>query len=273
MADDRDEKPPRHFLIERALENRIGGRQSLRSAARHGSYLLPYLQPVDCLLDVGCGPGAITKGFAEYLREGTVTGVDRNPEQITTAKSGTLPGNLTFSVADVYDLPFEDGTFDAVHAHALFQHLGEPDAACKELYRVLRPGGVIGLGDWDKQAVLMHPANETLLASLSWLQTFHNQANAYAGRELAELMQTAGFHRSAMSVIAEGMSEENFNTWLAENQAKAFEDEETITGIAHLGLATSQTLEALPDLWRSWGREPGAIFVTHWFHSVAFRPA
>ena len=51
--------------------------------------------------------------------------------------------NAHFEVADVYSLPFPDGFFDAVFAHAVLMHLREPVRALEEVRRVLRPGGML----------------------------------------------------------------------------------------------------------------------------------
>ena len=50
--------------------------------------------------------------------------------------------NVRFEHASVYKLPFEEATFDAVLAHAMVYHLGEPMKALHEIRRVLKPSGV-----------------------------------------------------------------------------------------------------------------------------------
>ena len=57
--------------------------------------------------------------------------------------------NARFEVADVYRLPFPDGSFDAAFAHAVLMHLREPVRALAELRHVLRPGGIAGVRDSD----------------------------------------------------------------------------------------------------------------------------
>ena len=49
--------------------------------------------------------------------------------------------NVRFETGDVYQLAFEDGAFDVVHAHQVLQHLSDPVAALAEMRRVCRPGG------------------------------------------------------------------------------------------------------------------------------------
>ena len=65
-------------------------------------------------LDCGCGPGAISEGLAEALgSNGQVVGIDFGESQIQIANTRATP-NLTFRVASVYELPFEDNSFEAV---------------------------------------------------------------------------------------------------------------------------------------------------------------
>ena len=66
--------------------------------------------------------------------------------------------NVHFEVANVYELPFPDGSFDAVLAHTVLLGLREPVRALQELRRVLRPGGVVGVRDPDWGADLFTPA-------------------------------------------------------------------------------------------------------------------
>jgi ubiquinone/menaquinone biosynthesis C-methylase UbiE len=90
-----------------------------RSFGSHGEFIRPDIKSGMKVLDCGCGPGAISVGIAEAVGPaGHVTGVDFGESQIEVAKARARP-NLTFRVASIYELPFEDGTFDLVFSHAL----------------------------------------------------------------------------------------------------------------------------------------------------------
>ena len=100
----------------------------------------------DRVLDVGCGTGTLTLVLAGRAGpQGAVTGVDAAPEMIAAAhaKAGAKEGAPTFQVAPAQDLPFADGSFDAVSTSLLIHHLPEADrvGAIREMLRVLRPGG------------------------------------------------------------------------------------------------------------------------------------
>lgn len=91
------------------------------------------------LYDEAVGPGLAA---ALSSRFGEVSGIDADPE-VVAAASESHPG-LAASVADVRELPFADGTFDAVLSNSTLDHLpdrGQVVSALRELRRVLKPGG------------------------------------------------------------------------------------------------------------------------------------
>lgn len=88
-------------------------------------------------LEVGCGPGHITKMMADTGAK--VTGVDLAPGMINVARE-LYPG-IEFKVADAEQLPFDTHTFDVVLVNFSIHHFARPAKACAEIRRVLKPGG------------------------------------------------------------------------------------------------------------------------------------
>ena len=99
------------------------------------------------VLDVATGPGYVAGRAA--ARGASVVGVDFSDEMLALAAS--LHPSVTFQQADAGELPFEDGSFDAVVAAFLMPHVSDLPAVCAELARVLRPGGRLGLATWDPE--------------------------------------------------------------------------------------------------------------------------
>lgn len=98
------------------------------------------------VLDVGSGPGNITRGIGRSLGEsGFVVGIDVSPAMLERAVSSTTASNVVYARADASELPFRDATMDAVSCSACLQLLPDPFAAIGEMRRVLRPGGRIAL--------------------------------------------------------------------------------------------------------------------------------
>jgi SAM-dependent methyltransferase len=100
------------------------------------------------LLDVGCATGLALQMAAGHGAR--VTGLDATKAMIDIARE-RLP-HARFHVADLQDLPFDDGTFDVITAFNAIQYAAEPKSATAELARVARPGGRVAIGVWADPA-------------------------------------------------------------------------------------------------------------------------
>lgn len=168
-----------------------------RTAETHAAFFLPVLQKGWRVLDAGCGPGTITLGLARAVAPGTVVGIDVEESQFAAARQQAEREHLdvNFLKASIYDLPFDDHSFDAVFSHAVLTHLNDPDRALIELRRVLRPGGPIGIRASDMGGTLVdsesQAAAEGFAAYLANRQ--RGAGDPYAGRKLSRLLRNAGF--------------------------------------------------------------------------------
>ena len=165
-----------------------------RTVENSAAYLLPHLRPGLSILDVGCGPGTITAGLAAAVAPGPVTALEVSDDVLELARSTVDNENVRFLVGDVNALDFPDGTFDVVHAHQVLQHLTDPVAALREMLRVCRADGVVGVRDADYAAMAWYPADPLLDR---WLQIYHavaraNGAEPDAGRRLLAWARAAG---------------------------------------------------------------------------------
>jgi 2-polyprenyl-3-methyl-5-hydroxy-6-metoxy-1,4-benzoquinol methylase len=92
------------------------------------------------VLDAGCGVGWGTATLA--AASARVTGVDVAPIAVEEARRG-YGAQAEFAVADLLELPFEDGRFDAAVCFEAIEHVADPGRALDELRRVLKPGGLL----------------------------------------------------------------------------------------------------------------------------------
>lgn len=95
------------------------------------------------VLEIGCGPGNLWADNAERIPDGwQITLTDASPGMVLEAR-GRLGGSRSFRfrVADAQELPFADGSFDAVIAAHMLYHVADRDKAFSEIVRVLRHGG------------------------------------------------------------------------------------------------------------------------------------
>lgn len=110
------------------------------------------LAPGQHFLDAGCGYGYSLRTFGPAcLPGGQLVGLDSNPKLLATASrladEAGLAGAARFEEGDVYNLPFDDDSFDVIMAQVLFCHLAEPQRALDEFIRVARPGACIAVFD------------------------------------------------------------------------------------------------------------------------------
>ncbi len=168
-----------------------------RTVANSAAHLAPYLHPGACVLDVGCGPGTITVDLAARVAPGRVRGIEPVPEPLEHARehaAGT-PG-VEFVLGDVYALDEPDGGadtgYDVVHAHQVLQHLTDPVAALREMLRVCRRDGVVGVRDADYAAMAWYPADPLLDRWLAIYRAVGNGAEPDAGRRLLAWARAAG---------------------------------------------------------------------------------
>jgi SAM-dependent methyltransferase len=103
------------------------------------------------VLEVGSGPGRLAARLAELAPGVQVTGVDISPEMVERANSlaanSGVADRVEFRVGDVASLPFADASFDAVVSTFSLHHWQNPAKGLEEIYRVLRPGGVVRIYD------------------------------------------------------------------------------------------------------------------------------
>ncbi len=101
------------------------------------------------VLDVGCGPGALTGELVRRLGADSISAVDPS-EQFLAAARERYPG-VDVRLATAEGLPFPDGTFDAALAQLVVHFLADPVVGLREMARVTRRGGVVAASVWDHE--------------------------------------------------------------------------------------------------------------------------
>jgi ubiquinone/menaquinone biosynthesis C-methylase UbiE len=103
------------------------------------------ISPGDRVLDVACGPGNFTRDFSCAAGDGLVVGIDASETMLGVAVRDTTSEDVAYVRGDACDLPFRDGSFDAVCCFAALYLIEEPMRAIEEILRVLAPGGRVAL--------------------------------------------------------------------------------------------------------------------------------
>lgn len=100
------------------------------------------------VLDVGCGHGSTSAVFvADYLAN--CHGITASEKQYQKAMElyGRTPDRLTFSKGDYHHTKLHDGSFDAAFGVGSFTHATNPVQLCREMFRILKPGGILVIVD------------------------------------------------------------------------------------------------------------------------------
>ena len=122
------------------------------------------------VLDVGTGPGRVSRLVAAACPTVEVEGVDLSPEMIARATSTaktTITRNLRFQVGDVAALPFADNSVDLVVSTLSLHHWDDPAAGLNEIVRVLGPAGQAWIYDFRTVLTATQPTSSGLDADVA----------------------------------------------------------------------------------------------------------
>jgi SAM-dependent methyltransferase len=164
------------------------------------------------VLDVGCGPGALTTELARRLGAGGVSAVDPSVSFVEAARLRHPGVSVQQAAAEV--LPFGDRTFQAALAQLVVHFMADPVTGLREMARVTSPGGVVAACVWDHAggrgplSVFWDAAHELDpdVADESQL------AGARQGH-LVELLGAAGLRDIEESVISSEVEHPSFEEW------------------------------------------------------------
>jgi 2-polyprenyl-3-methyl-5-hydroxy-6-metoxy-1,4-benzoquinol methylase len=118
------------------------GRQ--RKAMTMISVLSEYIdKPLDTLsvLNVGGSAGIIDEYLSRYFRD--VTGIDIDEKAVLYAKNNFQKDSLTLEIGDAMDLIYEQNSFDVAICSQVYEHVLDANILMSEMFRVLKPGGIV----------------------------------------------------------------------------------------------------------------------------------
>ena len=239
---------------------------SRRGAADSAAYLLAHLLAGMDLLDVGCGPASITADLAERVAPGRVVALDAASGALEAARATLRDRGLSEQVevtsGDVMALPFEDASFDVVHAHQVLQHLADPVGALAEMRRVTRPGGIVAVRDavYSAMTWFPEPAGMEQWRSVYMATARANGGEPDAGSRLLSWARAAGFADASASASTWCYATPADRAWQSQTWAQR-----CLTSFGpravELGLADRADLETMAQAWRQWGDSEDAWFV------------
>lgn len=198
------------FDVAAEAYDRFMGRYSVPLARQFAEF--SGLRPGNRVLDVGCGPGALTGELVTRLGPAAVTAVDPSPAFVDAARQ-RYPA-IDVRPAPAEHLPFDDGSFDAALAQLVVHFMDDPVAGLREMARVTRRGGVVAACVWD------HDGSGGPL-SLFWqavrdldpaVEGESGLAGARAGH-LGELFREAGLRSVEEDAVSITLEHPTFEDW------------------------------------------------------------
>jgi ubiquinone/menaquinone biosynthesis C-methylase UbiE len=174
------------------------------------------------VLDAGCGSGAMTRLIASRHPDSEVVGVDLNPGYVAWARDrATIGGinNLSFQVADVQRLLFEDASFDIIWSEHVLWYVPDPEIAVREFRRVIRPGGTLLVALNDSPLITNLPEDRQLQERLESIMD-SMFLNPTIARKLPLMLRETGF----------------------DDISVAFEKDRVVTAFGRIGEAQRQNL-------------------------------
>jgi SAM-dependent methyltransferase len=198
------------FEVAAEAYDRFMGRYSLQLAPQLAD--LAGIGSSQRVLDVGCGPGALTSELVKRVGAAAVSAVDPS-EQFVAAAHERHPG-VDVRRAAAEELPFADGEFDAALAQLVVHFMADPARGLAEMTRVTRAGGVVSACVWD------HEGEQTPLAWF-WqaVREFdpgaEDESELAGAREghLAELFAATGLREVEDTALPARLEQATFEDW------------------------------------------------------------
>jgi len=247
-----------------------------RTAETAAAFFLPFLKPGMRLLDVGCGPGSIKAGLAKRAEPAETIGIDPSPSVIETARSlaeAKAGAHLTFEVGNIYEPRFAPETFEAVFAHQVLQHLGQPVDALRQIRKLLAPGGVVGVRDVDWGSTTFYPENQGMRRFLKLYRELarRNGGEPNAGRHMRWWFREAGFAEARVTTSTVSYTDQAATGEWGDTYAERTPHSNLADKALEFGIATRPELEEMAAAWRVWGRDPDALFCFSHTEVVAWK--
>ena len=156
------------------------------------------------ILEAGFGVGAQTRIIAPKNPDSKFISIDISEESLHKAESIINSLNITnvkFQVGNIFDLKFQEESFDHIFICFVLEHLPNPKDALVSLKRKLKKGGTITLIEGDHGSTLFYPYShyaQTAINAQVKLQS-ENGGNALIGRQIYPLLYNSGFKNCTVS--------------------------------------------------------------------------
>ena len=211
-----DEISPRYDLLNHVLSMNVDRLWWWRTA---GAFRSSLRRPGARALDLCCGTGDMARALRKQAPRATIIGLDFSRGMLTRGKAKFAQHQISPVEGDALRLPFANQTFDLVVSAFGFRNLANYDAGLREIQRVLRPGGQLGVLDFSEPGGMFgrvygfyfRNVLPKIGAAISGVRGPYSYLPASVSRfpppqEMMQRMQTAGYRNVAWQPYTLGIA-------------------------------------------------------------------
>jgi len=223
----------------------------------------------ECVLEVGCGTGVVVRDLAARVgRGGAVVGIDASRRMLDRARAlcreTARRTRIALRVADGASLPFAANRFDAALAVTVLLHVADPLRVVREMARVTRPGGRVGLQDQDFGVVaITHPdrsVTERIMRGVA--ERFYEEP--HSGRRLPGLLRAAGL--TDVRLLTDVYQDTTLEPW-----TKTFLERRAERAV-HFGIVDVPTAERWLDGFTAVVAADAFVLTVNYYGAVGVKP-
>lgn len=150
------------------------------------------------IIDIGAGPGFYTELLLENLPNSPCTAleIDKSLMDIAKTRLERYSDRVNYIESSLFNNNIEDNTYDFVICRFVFQHLEEPSIAAREIYRILKPGGIVAIIDSDRGMWGITEPDILIKNGLGIMRQIEKSTrwNREIGRYLLKILKENGFN-------------------------------------------------------------------------------
>lgn len=228
------------------------------------------------VLEAGCGVGSQTITLAANNPDSIFMSVDISASSVAEAKRKIEAAglkNVRFGQADIFNLPFDQESFDHIFVCFVLEHLSGPVEVLRILKDLLKPGGSITVIEGDHGSTYFYPESREAYSAIQCQVELQRRAggNANIGRELYPLLTAAGFNSVKVSPrmvyvdnskpgLVDGFTRKTFTAMIEGVRSSALDE----------GIIDSNSFDkGIRDLYRT--SEEDGVFCYTFFKAVALK--
>jgi len=154
-------------------------------------------QPVETILDLGCGTGRFSEALAKHF-QAKVIGLDPSKKMLEQARKKQVDSRVRYEHGRAEAIPLPDGSVDLVFMSMSFHHFEDPAQASRECRRVLRKQGCVFLRGGSRDRISAYACVDFFPASRAIMEKCLPSAD-----DMCEVFEAAGFETIGAQLVTQ----------------------------------------------------------------------